>query len=253
MNTILTGISPERLTVSPMHSHSVWEIVVYLRGTGVHTVGGREIRFEPGMIVCQPPVVPHGTVADADYQDMYLQVEGFVPPTGDEVPVLQDSEDGRFATLLRMLNEVFHKQERNWRPIADALTETLYQLLVSMAAEKPEIPKEVDAAIRRMVAGIADPEFDLAELADESGYCADHFRRCFKAATGMTPAKYMIALRMEHAKRLISDRSSGGMEIRQAALLSGYRDPYYFSRLFRRHTGMSPSEYAEDRRAKRHQ
>ena len=87
-----------------------------------------------------------------------------------------------------------------------------------------------------------EEDFSLSEMIERSGYCPDHFRRCFRSAVRQTPAQYMIHLRMEHAKRILRG-SSASQSVREAALLSGYRDPYYFSKLFKRYTGLNPTEY----------
>ena len=244
MNVIVTGLSSEHLTGCAMHSHPVWEIVIFLKGTGVIAVGEEKYPFRPGMIVCQPPDVPHGTQADGEYQDMYVSLQGFVLPPGGGI-VFEDGEGKRFETLFKMLNEVFHQRKANWRAVSDSLADAMYQLLAGWAVGRTESPM-VENAVREMVLNLSNPDFNPAALAERSGYCADHFRRCFRASVGMTPQQYMIHLRMEHARRLLS--GGVGQSIRQTALLSGYQDPYYFSRAFRRHTGMSPSEYAEKSR-----
>lgn len=240
MNVIVAGISPDTLTAYRMHAHAVWELVVFLKGSGIHTVGEKQIRFQPGTIVCQPPDVPHGTVGDGEYQDMYVQLEGFAPPVRDAVPVFEDDGEKRFETLLRMLYQSFHTREGNWRALVNALSEALCQLLICRVGGSRDLPPEVDSAVRTMVLNIANADFQLENVIENSGYCADHFRRRFREATGQTPSRYMISLRMEHAKRLLS----GGHSVRQAALMSGYRDPYYFSKLFRQYAGVSPTGFA---------
>lgn len=241
MNVVLTGLSSEHLTGCEMHSHPDWEMVVFLRGSGLLRVGDQSIRFSPGMIVCQPPDIPHGTAADGEYQDMYIRVDGFVPFTTEKVPVLCDDADGRFQSILRILYEVFHKREENWRPLVTALWDALYQLLKGWNGQN-SYPPAVEAAVREMVLNISNPDFSLSGMIERSGYCPDHFRRCFRTSVGQTPAQYMIRLRMEHAKRILQS-ASGSQSIHEAALLSGYRDPYYFSKLFKRYTGMNPTEY----------
>jgi AraC-like DNA-binding protein len=67
-----------------------------------------------------------------------------------------------------------------------------------------------------------------------------HFARRFRAATGMSPIQYFIHLRMEHACRLLDSTDT---PVHGVARQLGYEDPYYFSRLFRKVIGLSPSDY----------
>lgn len=66
------------------------------------------------------------------------------------------------------------------------------------------------------------------------------FRQKFKAFTGTTPMQYVISLRMANAMNLME---STDYNIEQIAEAVGYDNPSYFRRLFRKHTGISPSEY----------
>jgi AraC-like DNA-binding protein len=70
----------------------------------------------------------------------------------------------------------------------------------------------------------------------------DHLSRIFKRATGMTLCEYVVAVRVERAKRLIADPS---LRICDAAYQSGFESIPYFNRMFKRLTGTSPTEYRE--------
>ena len=94
-----------------------------------------------------------------------------------------------------------------------------------------------------MICNFASRNYSLRDAIGASGYCADHMRRRFLQETGSTPMEYLIALRMENARRLMNPANGGGLSVRQVALLCGYEDPYYFSRLLKRHVGCSPSEF----------
>lgn len=64
--------------------------------------------------------------------------------------------------------------------------------------------------------------------------------RRFKKVTGRTPGKYMQELKIEFAKRLLE---AGQMSVDNICLRVGYEDVSSFRRLFRRETGVSPSQY----------
>lgn len=65
-------------------------------------------------------------------------------------------------------------------------------------------------------------------------------KRRFKAATGSTLIEHLQNLRVEEAKRLLE---SGAMPVEEISEEVGYEDPSFFRRLFKRLTGLSPSQY----------
>lgn len=73
-----------------------------------------------------------------------------------------------------------------------------------------------------------------------SGLSERSFKRRFQKSTGLTPIQYVHALRLEEAKHLLesTDRS-----VENIAGEIGYEDTSFFSRLFRREVGLTPSRY----------
>jgi AraC-like DNA-binding protein len=77
-------------------------------------------------------------------------------------------------------------------------------------------------------------------------YASEHhisecwFNRTFKQVIKLTPMQYIIQIRITNAINLLE---STRFNIIQIANAVGYDDAYYFSRLFRKHTGVSPTEY----------
>jgi transcriptional regulator GlxA family with amidase domain len=65
-------------------------------------------------------------------------------------------------------------------------------------------------------------------------------KRRFRAATGATLIEYLQNLRVEEAKRLLE---SGQMPVDEISAEAGYEDPSFFRRLFKRRTGLTPSQY----------
>ncbi|MDE7332551.1 MAG: AraC family transcriptional regulator [Lachnospiraceae bacterium] len=67
--------------------------------------------------------------------------------------------------------------------------------------------------------------------------------RSFKQYTGMTPMQFIISIRLASAQRLLSTTDCNVTEV---ASIVGYDNPLYFSRLFKKQTGMSPSAYRKN-------
>lgn len=87
-------------------------------------------------------------------------------------------------------------------------------------------------------------EFSLTRLAAQAQLSRFHFSRLFKAATGRSPSRYQLELRLDAARRLLRETDRSIIEI---ALDVGYRTPSRFAQLFRRETGLTPSEYRRRR------
>lgn len=83
-------------------------------------------------------------------------------------------------------------------------------------------------------------ELSIAALADLVHYSERHFARLFKETYNMTPVDYILSLRIKHACTLLSDTD---LPISEISLQSGYSDNNYFSRVFKKKIGVTPSQY----------
>ena len=80
----------------------------------------------------------------------------------------------------------------------------------------------------------------VAQLAEMTNYSLRQFIRLFKKVFGCIPTEYIANLRMQKARELLRSKNHS---ITDVALLCGYVDSNYFSRIFRKHNGITPSEY----------
>ena len=94
-----------------------------------------------------------------------------------------------------------------------------------------------------MVENVAE-EFNLDRLAAQAGLSKFYFNRLFRSAMGMSPSRYQITLRLDEARRLLRETKKSVVEV---ALDVGYANPSHFAQLFRRETGLAPSDYRRQR------
>jgi len=85
--------------------------------------------------------------------------------------------------------------------------------------------------------------FSLEHLASAFGCKAAYLLRLYRKVMGSTPTQDLIHLRIERAKRLLTGHPA--LEIKQVSAAVGYDDPLYFSRLFKRETGLTPSTFRD--------
>ncbi|MGB4821138.1 MAG: AraC family transcriptional regulator, partial [Agathobacter rectalis] len=81
---------------------------------------------------------------------------------------------------------------------------------------------------------------NVEEYASSIGMSISWFIRSFRKYTGNTPVQFLTALRMTNAQVLLETTS---YSINEIAGIVGYNNPLYFSRLFHKQKGCSPSEY----------
>ncbi len=85
-----------------------------------------------------------------------------------------------------------------------------------------------------------EEELSLKTISDQVYLTPQYLSTLFKNATGQTIGQYMSDYRIEQAKRMLSDPS---YKLYQISELVGYKDANYFTRLFKKKTGLTPMEY----------
>lgn len=83
----------------------------------------------------------------------------------------------------------------------------------------------------------------IEEYARDRHMSVSWFIRCFKQYMGISPMQYITSIRINKAKELLMNTNYSVQEI---SSLSGYENPLYFSRIFHKQTGFSPSHYRKE-------
>lgn len=111
--------------------------------------------------------------------------------------------------------------------------------LVPERAEHNSQTRHIEAAIRLMNTRI-EKSLTLDEIARHVRLSRQHLNHLFKNAVGFAPIDYYLRLKMRRACQLLDLTP---LTVQEIAHSLGFKDPYYFSRLFHRTIGMSPTAY----------
>jgi two-component system response regulator YesN len=84
------------------------------------------------------------------------------------------------------------------------------------------------------------PEFNMNDLSKKLLVNQTYLRKMFKDEMGMTISEYLSKVRMDQASQLVIE---GRYKLSAISEMVGYSDPGYFSKCFKNHFGVSPSEY----------
>lgn len=118
----------------------------------------------------------------------------------------------------------------------------LYQLFYELVQSTNEIYRYDDNMenILSFISNNIKRKITVKMLADISGYSPSYFKKWFLNKVGCSPIQYVNSVRIERAKELIKTNMYYIGEIAEEC---GFDNVYYFSNVFKKHTGVSPSKY----------
>ena len=82
----------------------------------------------------------------------------------------------------------------------------------------------------------------VEQMIEGFGISRTHFFRSFKRQTGQSPYRYHLQFTIRRAGEMLRNSS---LSVKQIALTLGFRNPYHFSKLFKKKTGMPPRDYRD--------
>ncbi|MDE6586514.1 MAG: AraC family transcriptional regulator [Clostridia bacterium] len=117
---------------------------------------------------------------------------------------------------------------------------------INFATDEKRLSPVTQRVLDDIQKNFADQTFSVEDCILKLPLNYDYVRKLFKKETGATPHEYLLSLRMERAQALLLGRMTNrysNYSISQIAELCGFSEPLYFSRVFKKYFGASPSEY----------
>ena len=115
-------------------------------------------------------------------------------------------------------------------------------LSISITSDNSQIAEEIDKATLYFNEHYNE-DICVEEYAKSCNMSTSWFIRNFKQYTGSTPMQYILSIRIYNAEALLK---SNQYNITEIANIVGYSNPLYFSRIFKKVKGLSPSEYRKN-------
>ena len=151
---------------------------------------------------------------------------------------------------LSELENLFEQFYRSWKlgTYADKLYCKAVLYMIYSQAARSDITQyvsksrrnDMDRITRYMSDNLSDVDMTVDKLASLCGVSAVHFRRLFDHIYHTSPAKHLTSLRIGKAKELLTE---GELSMAQISELCGFRNQYYFSKVFKASTSLTPTEY----------
>lgn len=227
-----------------------YQAVYVTRGQGVFSSGGRSHEVGPGSLLFLFPGVPHSYrpaletgwteywVGFKGAQADMLCREGFLSP---ERPLWRPGLQNGILSHYRQILDLVRNQPPLYQPRASALILGLVAEVLACERRSTQAghAEALVAQAKFLMEESVDGEINMLAIADSLGVSGSHLNEVFKSYTAMTPYQYFIGIKIGRAKELLER----GLPVKEAAWLLGFGDEYYFSRLFKQKTGISPSHW----------
>ena len=211
---------------------------------------GEGKRFAAGEFIVYPPEMPYryGLTEDAEmgyywvhftgnYAGKLLENSGILPGRvyrlKEEIP----------SSVRRTFGEMFREFMIHGRGYEDLCAAQLTAVLVELGRSVTDggTGRETRfAGLLEYIHRHYTEDLCIAELAESEHLSVSRFREVFRRTFGCAPSEYIIGLRLQHARDLLSGTN---LTIAEIAEMCGYGDELYFMRLFRKKTGMSARMY----------
>lgn len=250
LNLHYCGYRPGSIDHKYVHRQDTYLLTFVCEGEATLTADGRTMTLSEGdaYVMFPESLASYETTEGEPWSIRWVTLTGsqmasLLPLLGltPETPILRPAEPARVE---RLLEELFSKTEKADVHSKLAATGMLYELFSCLAQPAaPTANATVSEAVRYMSRHYAE-ELTVHGLAERAYLNNNYFSKLFSSQIGLTPQQFLLRIRMERAKELLRYTD---LTVGEVAEKVGFADALYFSRVFRRYAGCSPSEF---RRAK---
>ena len=228
------------------HAHSAWELIYCTSGEGRLVFDSAALAYQAGDLVIIPPLTPHLNESEGGFTNIHLNLKD--PLLSFREPTLLREDKNHF--LLDAFSAAFYlfgADPDKYRALLTSYGHLIVNLIQATLDEpdRSSVVEEIESAIIR---NYPDENFELDRYLQSLPFNYDYLRKLFKREVGVTPHRLLSDSRLQAA----AERLSGGDEhesITDISHLCGFREPLYFSRMFKKKYGVSPSEYQSRQQA----
>lgn len=132
-------------------------------------------------------------------------------------------------------------EKPGYQQVCSGVTLHLISNILSIHKNKEFSGREIERKIRKACIKLRENlqnEVNVEHLASDVNLGYSHFRRIFKKYTGLSPAQYHLNLRLQKGRELLLTTN---MSVKQVAFEMGFQSNHYFTRIFTKKMGVTPT------------
>ena len=188
-----------------------------------------------------PPLVPHCNTSVSGFTNIHINM--LEPAISLQHPALIRDDGLHF--LLDSFSAAYYYFSDN--SAGHSLLLACYgDLIVRQILTRQEASPHsavTESILAMIIRRYPDENFELDRYLHSLAFNYDYLRKLFKSEVGETPNRFLIRTRLQAAAQHLSFANGHGISISEVARECGFRDALYFSRMFRKEFGVSPSQY----------
>ena len=249
------------------HSHNFVEIAYVAKGTGTHTVNGKEYDVSEGDIflinydtkhaftakngplllyncIFTPAFFDH-TLKNSrnffDIPDLFLNSNLYANFQTDYI--FASAHESESHHILNIYERMFHEFNTKQIGYRDIMRGYIIELLVIICRLNLNVDTEKTQKMLEIIEHINVHYMEniyAEDLAVIAGFSVSHFRYVFKSLTGKTLTNYIQTIRIHEACKLLKNKD---MNVEQVAMAVGYSDMKHFYSIFKKITGKLPKAF----------
>ena len=242
---------------STLHTHPFTELFYVVDGKGEFNIQGQRFPVKANDFVIINPQVEHTELSSLDEPLEYIVLGIRGLSFSNLTPVSEGGHPFSFFNLrdeqkdiLRYLNAMVQEatsQQMSYELVCHNLLEILLIKILRHQHFDLEVGKQSKATkdisfIKHYLETYYHESIQLEDLASMTHLSRFYISHSFKKEIGMSPMEYLIAIRIKESKILLRTTN---YSISQVADIVGFTTPTYFSKQFRKSTGISPTDYRE--------
>ncbi len=245
-----------------MHFHFRPEIFVQIHGTTEFRFPKETITVNPGEMLIVPAGLPHGeTIYRDDFGKFRNLVVGFyshtlslhfaheVAPGRPDIETIEFFEAPELETFVQLTNQIVSTYHMH-TPARDAVLKGLTMAVMGMFQNLVETGGgSLEGDIGKVLQTkwivreqFSNPQLNVKTIAERLQCSPDYLSHLFHTETGEKLIHYIQRVRIDGAVLALETTP---LYISEIAYASGFSDPAYFARVFKKHRGESPAEFRE--------
>lgn len=246
------------------HLHPEYEIVFIKNGNGIVQVGSNTKNYKDGLLIFLGPNIPHIPFGNKDLEDNvevviqfnqnfildklkifpeFSTIQQFIQKTSKGCIFSKETKDKLSNSFLKLASQNDTEKLINFMNILYRLSVSKDNTPVIKSTHLLEIDKTSLPRISRIFEYINknySQKIQSKAIAKELGLTTNSFCRMFKAATNKSFISFLNEFRIKKAQEYFENKTTS---ISEVVYQCGFNDPSYFCKQFKKHTGVSPSDY----------